>query len=63
MSTTGGEGPHWSPDSTEIYDINPKTGKFAMLRPAGQAGAPAPRVRVIVNWLEEFRRGPQAAGL
>ncbi len=42
------------------YDIDRKTGRFAMLRPAGQApGAPASRVRVIVNWLDEFRRGQQ----
>jgi hypothetical protein len=33
-----------------------------MLRPAGQApGAPAPRVRMIVNWLEEFKRSQPTA--
>jgi hypothetical protein len=43
------------------YDIDGKTGRFAMLRPAGQSpGASAARVRVIVNWLEEIRRGTQA---
>jgi serine/threonine protein kinase/dipeptidyl aminopeptidase/acylaminoacyl peptidase len=39
------------------YDVDHKTGRFLMLRPAGQeAGAPAARVRVIVNWLDELRR-------
>ena len=44
------------------YDIDPVTGRFAMLRPAGQTpGGPTPRVRLIVNWLEEFKR-TQSAG-
>jgi hypothetical protein len=42
------------------YDIDPKTGRFLMLRPAGQAaGAPVARVRVVMNWLDEMRRGQQ----
>ena len=39
------------------YDIHPKTGQFLMIRPAGQAaGAPPPRVRVLMNWTEELKR-------
>ena len=39
------------------YDVDRKTGRFAMLRPAGQAaGAPPARVRVIVNWLQDVVR-------
>lgn len=42
------------------YDVDAKTGRFAMLRPAGHAaGAPAARVRVMLNWLEEVKRATQ----
>jgi eukaryotic-like serine/threonine-protein kinase len=38
-------------DTGITYDVDLKTGRFLMLRPAGQTpGAPAARVRVIVNW-------------
>ena len=40
-------------DTGMTSDIDRKTGRFVMLRPAGQKpGAPAARVRVIANWLE-----------
>jgi len=45
-------------DTGMSYDVDRITGRFAMLRPAGQtADAPAPRVRVVVNWIDEVRRG------
>ena len=44
-------------DTGMSYDVDRTTGRFAMLRPAGQtADAPAPRVRVVVNWIDEVRR-------
>jgi len=44
-------------DTGMTYDIDRTTGRFVMLRPAGQTpGGPAARVRLIVNWLDEFRR-------
>ncbi len=44
-------------DTGMTYDLDRKSGRFAMLRPAGQAaGAPAARVRVMLNWLQEVRR-------
>jgi len=95
VSVTGGEEPHWSRDSRELYfrvgnrmmaaaidagatfqsttprllfegvynlrsdslrsyDVDPKTGRFLMLRPAGDSGVPA-AIRVVVNWFEELR--------
>ena len=50
-------------DTGMTYDVDLRTGRFAMLRPAGQTpGAPAARVRVIVNWFDEFTRGQRAGG-
>ena len=42
------------------YDIDRKTGRFAMLRPAAQGpGTPSARVRVILNWIEAVRQAAQ----
>jgi Tol biopolymer transport system component len=37
------------------YDVDPKGGRFLMIRPAEESTAPA-EVRVVVNWFEELRR-------
>ena len=42
-------------DSGQTYDIDPKSGRFLMLRPATE-GAPTPDVRVIFNWFDELAK-------
>jgi serine/threonine-protein kinase len=37
------------------YDVDPKGGRFLMIRPAEDEDSAAP-VRVVVNWFEELRR-------
>ena len=37
------------------YDVDPKGGRFLMIRPAEDSASPA-QVRVVVNWFEELRR-------
>ena len=37
------------------YDVDPKSGRFVMIRLAG-AGASQARVRLVLNWFDEFRR-------
>ena len=44
-------------DTGMTYDVHPKTGRFVMLRPAGQTPGVTNRVRVILNWLDHVRRG------
>ena len=44
-------------DTGISYDIDRTTGRFLMLRPAGQTADAPPIVRVIVNWTEKIRRG------
>ncbi|HEX5215102.1 MAG TPA: protein kinase [Vicinamibacterales bacterium] len=49
-------------DTGMTYDVDSKTGRFAMLRPAGQAaGAAAARVRVVMNWIEGALGGARMA--
>ena len=36
------------------YDVDPKTGRFVMIRP-GEDAAEAHSLRVVVNWLQEIR--------
>ena len=42
-------------DSGQTYDIDPKGGRFLMLRPATE-GAPTPDVHVIFNWFDELAK-------
>jgi hypothetical protein len=42
-------------DSGQTYDIDPKSGRFLMLRPATE-GAPTPDVHVIFNWFDELAK-------
>ena len=48
-------------DTGMTYDVDPKTGRFLMLRPAGQTPGATNRVRVILNWLDAVRSGQQAS--
>ena len=41
-------------DSLRSYDVDPKTGRFLMIRPADDS-AVTPAIRVVVNWFEELR--------
>jgi hypothetical protein len=48
-------------DTGVSYDIDRTTGRFAMLRQVGQlAGAPAARVRVLMNWIDQLQKGGSA---
>ncbi|HEU5239637.1 MAG TPA: protein kinase, partial [Pyrinomonadaceae bacterium] len=42
-------------NSGVTYDVDPKTNRFLMIRPADDATAPT-QIRVVVNWFEELRR-------
>lgn len=42
-------------NSGVTYDVDPKGGRFLMIRPAEQSASPA-EVRVVLNWFEELRR-------
>lgn len=42
-------------DSGQTYHIAGTGDRFLMLRPANE-GAPAPEVRLILNWFTELRR-------
>ena len=43
-------------DTGMTYDIDRKTGRFAMLRPSGQTPGARSQVRVMLNWLDSLRR-------
>jgi Tol biopolymer transport system component len=42
-------------DSGISFDVDPKSGRFVMIRLAS-SGASQARVRLVLNWLDEFRR-------
>ena len=42
-------------DTGVSYDLDHKTGRFAMIRPADATRAAA-AVRIVVNWLDDVRR-------
>jgi serine/threonine-protein kinase len=42
-------------DSGISFDVDPKSGRFVMIRLAS-SGANQARVRLVLNWLDEFRR-------
>lgn len=41
-------------NSGNTYDVDPKTGRFLMMRPAEESTAPS--VVVVLNWFDELRR-------
>jgi serine/threonine-protein kinase len=42
-------------NSGVTYDVDPKSGRFLMIRPAEET-APATQMKVVLNWLEEIKR-------
>jgi len=42
-------------NSGVTYDIDPKSGRFLMIRPAQETSA-ATQMRMVLNWFEELRR-------
>jgi len=42
-------------NSGVTYDVDPKGGRFLMIRPAEESTSPA-EARVVLNWFEELRR-------
>jgi len=42
-------------DSGISFDVDPRSGRFVMIRLASSGGA-QPRVRLILNWFDDFRR-------